>query len=400
MDYQMKRPNIALLTALDAQDRRSWSGTFYFIAQTLQKYCGDVSYLGPMSGGSEMLLGRALHTSAQLVTGKRFLFRHSRAVAKRYARIAQKRLTDKSFDVVIALSGATEIAYLQTALPVVLVEDANFPLLHGYHQHFSSLLTSSAQQVNEIQARGLARADLVLYSTSWAAQSAVNYYHVNPQKIQVVPFGANIERIPDREKVLTRKRSAYCSLLFVGVNWERKGGQIAFDALCELGRMGIDATLTVCGCMPPRNVRHPRMLVIPFLDKNDQEQCQRLEALYLRSDFLLLPTRNECFGIAACEASAFGLPVVTTHTGGVPEVVRNGENGFTLPYDASGQDYALLIARVYQNPVRYQQLIQTSRDAFEQRLNWDLWGMTTRSALERMLYRVRSPRVLAHHFSG
>ena len=50
---------------------------------------------------------------------------------------------------------------------------------------------------------------------------------------------------------------------------------LAFEALLELERRGIDAHLTVCGCVPPDRFRHPRMHVIPFLDKNVKAQRER-----------------------------------------------------------------------------------------------------------------------------
>ncbi len=383
----MTRLNIALLTAQDASDRRSWSGTYYYIAEALQKHCGDVSFIGPIDAFREMLPGRLTHTGAQLLLRKNFAFRHTYAVSKHYAKVATKRLATHSFDVIIALSGATEMAFLETDVPIVLVEDANFAVLHNYHQHFSSLLESSLHQLNDIQARGIRKARLLLYSTRWAALGALDYYRADPQKVRVIPFGANLEHIPVRASALARTQSDRCRLLFVGVNWERKGGEIALETLIELEKLGIRAELTVCGCIPPKNIAHPGMKVIPFLDKNDEEQRKKLEALYMQADFFILPTRNECFGIAFCEANAFGLPVVTTMTGGVPEVVQHGENGFTLPYSARGDAYADLIATVYRDRASYQRLVQTSRLAFERRLNWDVWGEATRDALEEMLDR-------------
>jgi hypothetical protein len=74
-------------------------------------------------------------------------------------RIASERLACHPFDVVIALSGATELAFLQTDTPTVLIEDANFALLHNYHAHFSSLLESSAYQLHTLQAKGISKAD-------------------------------------------------------------------------------------------------------------------------------------------------------------------------------------------------------------------------------------------------
>jgi len=45
----------------------------------------------------------------------------------------------------------------------------------------------------------------------------------------IMPFGANFETLPPREIVEERKKSDRCKLLFVGTDWQRKGGDIAFE---------------------------------------------------------------------------------------------------------------------------------------------------------------------------
>ena len=385
MDNKIRRLNIALLTALDARDRRSWSGTYYYLTQALQKYCGEVSFIGPLSAFSEMFLGKITHKSAQLFLRKNFAFRHTYAVSKRYAKVADLRLSRQSFDVIFALSGATEIAFLRTNIPIVLVEDANFAVLFGYHQHFSYLLECSAHQIDDIQKRGISKAEMILYPTTWAAKAAIEIYHADKQKTHVIPFGANLERVPVKEKILAKRQSGQCRLLFVGVDWEHKGGDIALETLVALEKLGIIAELIVCGCIPPRGVTHPRMEIIPHLDKNDDSQREILEKLYTQADFFLLPTRNECFGIAMCEANAFGLPVITAKTGGVPEVIINGENGFVLPYSARGDIYAEIIAKTYKDVSQYSCLVKSSRAIYEERLNWDAWGIATKKVLFEMI---------------
>jgi glycosyltransferase involved in cell wall biosynthesis len=198
-------------------------------------------------------------------------------------------------------------------------------------------------------------------------------------------MGANLEEVPSKEMVLMRKRSERCHLLFMGVNWYRKGGDIAFETLLELEKMGIMAELTICGCTPPRQFVHERMQIFPFLDKNDPEQYNRLAQLYLEADFLLLPTRNECYGIVFCEAGAYGLPVITTQTGGVPEVIRDGENGFALPLAARGDEYARVIASIYQDDERYARLVRTCRAAYDERLSWDVWGKMMKTILNEVV---------------
>jgi len=185
--------------------------------------------------------------------------------------------------------------------------------------------------------------------------------------------------------VLAKKKSERCRLLFMGVGWERKGGAIAFETLLKLEEMGIEAELIICGTTPPSKFAHERMVVIPFLDKNDERQSKEIENLYAKSDFLLVPTRCDAYGHVFCEASAFGLPSITTNTGGVPEVVRNGENGYVLPYSARGSEYARIIAEIYQDDQRYIALVESSRNAFESRMNWDVWGSAVKQVLQNII---------------
>lgn len=56
-----------------------------------------------------------------------------------------------------------------------------------------------------------------------------------------------------------------------------------------------------------------------------------LEEVVGASDLFLLPSVSESFGMAALEAMASEVPVIATRSGGLPEVVTDGENGYLLP---------------------------------------------------------------------
>jgi len=57
------------------------------------------------------------------------------------------------------------------------------------------------------------------------------------------------------------------------------------------------------------------------------EQCG-VENIVCLGDLFLLPSNSESFGLAALEAMSCGVPVIGTKTGGLPEVVIDGENGY------------------------------------------------------------------------
>jgi N-acetyl-alpha-D-glucosaminyl L-malate synthase BshA len=56
-----------------------------------------------------------------------------------------------------------------------------------------------------------------------------------------------------------------------------------------------------------------------------------LEEVLGACDLFLLPSESESFGMAALEAMASEVPVIATNTGGLPEVVTEGETGYLLP---------------------------------------------------------------------
>ena len=396
---------IAFLTPMDPQDRRAWSGILFHTYQALQTYCGDVVSL-PTSE-SHANFKRKLYKKLRLLvkkyaaynpffsTGRKYFVCNYRiASARKFVKKVPAWLAANSFDVIVAPASTTEVAFVDADIPIVLVEDATFASLHNYYPQYSSLPRNAARDMNALSTKAIEKARLLIYASSWAAQSAIQDYGAEQKKVHVVPMGANFESAPPREIIREKRRSDQCRLLFVGFDWQRKGGDIAFETLLALEDMGIQAELTVCGCVPPGKYTHRRMKVIPYLDKNDPVQYHELEQLYLKSDFLLLPTRNECFGLVFCEANAFGLPVITTRTGGVPEVVRDGENGFLLPVSARGRAYAETIAGLYRDEQKYAQLVQSSRAAFDERLNWDTWGIAASRLITEML-REHLPEKLA-----
>ncbi|MCA9447996.1 MAG: glycosyltransferase, partial [Candidatus Omnitrophica bacterium] len=80
------------------------------------------------------------------------------------------------------------------------------------------------------------------------------------------------------------------------------------------------------------------------------------------------------YGIVFCEASAYGLPSITTDTGGVSGVVTNGVNGYTLPPEDRGEAYGKLIYQLLENRENYLELRTKTRLEYDTRLNWRVWG--------------------------
>ncbi|MCE5214505.1 MAG: glycosyltransferase family 4 protein [Methanobacterium sp.] len=355
------------------------------MAKALDKHCGDVYYLGPLPTRMERIT-RFFNNVSLKVFGKGYAYEHSILLSYAYARIIKTKLKEESFDVIFAPVASTELSLLSTDIPIIYTADATFSLISNYYpDYFSRQLKVSWEEGNYIEQSAIHKADLLLYPSYWAANSAINDYRADESKVNIIPYGANIDDYPPIEIILSKKKTDKCHLLFLGVDWERKGGDIAFETLLELDKLGINAELTICGCIPPDEFKHERMTIIPFLDKNDLVQNQKLQELFLKNDFLLLPSRTEAYGVVFCEANAFGLPAITTDTGGISGVIEEGINGYMLHLNARGKEYANLIKKLYEDEEKYYQLIKSSRKTFEEKLNWDSWGMKTKTLINQLL---------------
>lgn len=383
MEFTEKNLKIAFLTAEDPKNKSSWSGTNYSIARALQKHCGDVQYIGPINTNVNKITG-LLNRLSLLITKKGYEGGHSTLLSKRYAQIIKKRISKQDIDLIFAPAASAEIAYLETEIPVIYISDTTFHLLQNYYGDLSNVRDVSLREGNKIEKKAIKKSVLLIYSSRWAAESAIKDYGADKSKVHVLPFGANIEYVPLQEEVFKKKRSDKCRLLFLGVDWERKGGSIAFDALLELEKLGVESELTVCGCVPPEEFKHESLMVIPFLDKNDEKQGRELNQLLLENDFLILPTRGDCTPVVFCEANAFGLPVITTDTGGISSVICNGKNGYMLPLDAGGKDFAQIILEIYSDDEIYSKLIESSRKTFDESLNWDVWAIEVKKLIKNL----------------
>jgi hypothetical protein len=167
-----------------------------------------------------------------------------------------------------------------------------------YYPEFSNLSQESIKNGNRMEQSALSRCRLALYASDWAAKTAIDNYQVDDSKVKVVPFGANIERsrtLEDVNKVVRARPSGSCNLLFLGADWQRKGGQVAFRVAKELNIQGLRTELAVVGCEPEIDEPMPGFLnIFGFISKSMASGRNSLEELFASSHFLILPTRADC----------------------------------------------------------------------------------------------------------
>ena len=284
------------------------------------------------------------------------------------------------------------IAYLETDVPIVFWTDSTFSGLLEFYSEYKSLSPAAVQEGREAESEALRRCSAALYSSDWAAQSAVKDYDVDPAKVHTVVFGANIEGKLSRDSVqlaITKRSLSRCELLFIGKDWHRKGGDIAIDVAVELNKRGIPTRLRIVGVVPPATQHLPSCVeVIGFIDKANAEGRCQLEGMLLDATFLIQPSRAECYGLVFGEANSFGLPALASNIGGIPSAISPGVNGYLVQVGDRNQEvdrYCQTVIDCMRRPDLYYKLAMTSLEEYHTRLNWRVAIATAMKILSRFV---------------
>ncbi|QQR86120.1 MAG: glycosyltransferase family 4 protein [Flavobacteriales bacterium] len=366
----MPRPlTIAYVTTDDANDKRSWSGIHYHLAEELRKQGHRLVLIGPLQPQPLLFVLRAFNQITLRLFGKRFHYRDSPILSRAYAGIIAKRLRAANADVVLAPAGLAAIAKLKTDVPIIHFNDRSIAGAVGYHSILKDPFAWSLRQSLELEREALRNAALTVFTSDWAADGARKSEPSSASRIRVIPMGANLGQVPAPEQRVFPPE--VLKLLMIGVQWENKGGPLALEVLRELARRGINAQLIVCGCDVPKEVTDKNVVREGFLSKSDPRQRARLEEHLRAADLFILPTRFEAYGIAFCEAAAYGVPALGSRTGGVPTIVLEGETGFLFNLDEGARAYADRIEQLVRDPATWQRMRTTARKRYEEHFTWE-----------------------------
>jgi glycosyltransferase involved in cell wall biosynthesis len=374
---------IAFATTADPLDVHTWSGIPSHMVACLKKQALTVDCLGPLVDKQSLYL-KLKRRAYRGFLGKRFLPERIPARLKNLSQQVARKLEGKNYDLVFS-SGSMELAYLDCKEPMAFWADATFAGMIDFYSAWTNLAQESIRDGNAAEQGALDKCKLAIYSSDWAARSAIEHYKINPAKIEVVSFGANLEcnrTLEDIDRLSRAKKQGACKLLFLGVEWIRKGGPLSLQVAEKLNEMGLPTELTIVGAIPPNpQSLPPYVKALGFISKSTEEGRHRIQELLQESQFLIMPSIAECTPIAFCEANSFGLPCLATNVGGIPSVIRNDVNGTTFALDARPEEYCKYIIQAL-DASRYRELAASSFNEYQTRLNWTTAGETVKKLLE------------------
>jgi glycosyltransferase involved in cell wall biosynthesis len=374
---------VVYATDINAANIHNWSGLAWYYRTMLEEAGCAVTTID-----KEVMqhpLPYKLETFfMQKVLRKQYSPRFNKRVSKFYGAYINNTVAPGS----IVLSPNTVVlAYLKKEIKKVLYADATFNSLLRLYPKYQELAAQCLRDGEEIDRQAIANADRLIYTSQWAADSAILHYGADPKKIFIVPFGANLDIVPSfdnvRASIRSRTQRKHLNLLFLGIDWVRKGGDYALQVVTRLNEQGFPATLHIVGAVNlPPTINFQFVVNHAYISKASPEGQQQLATLLSESHFLVLPTLADCTPVACSEAASYGVPCLTSDVGGLSSIVKNDVNGRTFPLNSFVDDAVSYITALIASEHDYRELCLSSHHTYESELNWKSVGTRIRQIMQ------------------
>lgn len=217
-------------------------------------------------------------------------------------------------------------------------------------------------------------ADKIFIMSTNIRRSLLTQYSCPKDKIVYVSAGSNVEHSED--KGLDGKDYSQKNILFVGLEWERKGGPELVEAFRKASLIHPDATLTIAGSSPKLKDKNIRV--------EGYVPLSRIGELYKEATVFCMPTKLEPFGIVFLEAMMYRLPIVATNIGAIPDFIEDGLNGYTVePGDSDSLASALIT--LLDCPEKRKDFGQAGYEIFREKYMWEKVAEKLKSNIGSMI---------------
>ena len=248
--------------------------------------------------------------------------------------------------------------------------DATLGEYFSHYRDFDAAKIDEAamHQALAAESNGYASSRKIMVMSKRCASYIVRHYDVLPDKIHIVPPGANIpERLllsldnrPERWRQIDIRKIV---IGFIGLYPERKGLPRIAKAVWLLRQSGYDVRLHVIGKCPPEIAYQDGITHFGLIDK--RLAMDRFIEIVSSVDVGCMLSRAENAGVALLEFLRMGVPIISTDVGGIPDILELGAGQLVSP-EISAHDLAQHIARLLDDP---DQIAALKQSAWRRRFN-------------------------------
>ncbi len=204
-------------------------------------------------------------------------------------------------------------------------------------------------------------------------QSLVEQYGIDGNQVSCVCAGSNVD---PSQVALENDDYSNKTILFVGLDWERKGGPSLLKAFEIVAAEEPSARLIIVGCHP--TVTHPNVQVLGRVSRDEVKRQMT------RATVFCLPTRVEPFGIVVVEAFHHRLPVVATSIGALPDLVVDGLSGRLVAPD-DPRSLAAALTELLRDPAKCRRFGEHGHTIVREHYTWEAVGRKLRTGIMSVL---------------
>ena len=261
----------------------------------------------------------------------------------------------KKFDLPLVASYHTHLPQYLHHYGLGILEGFLWELLKGAHNQADLNLCTSTAMVEELTSHGIERADL------W--QRGVDTDLFQPHLAS-----------PEMRDRLSQGHPDSTLLIYVG----RLGAEKEIDRIKPVLEAIPNARLALVGDGPNRQALEEHFADTPthFVGYLRGEE---LASAYASADAFIFPSRTETLGLVLLEAMAAGTPVVAARSGGIPDIVTDGVNGYL--FDPADDEGAIAATKLLlERPEERETLRENARQEAER------WGWSAATQQLRNYY--------------
>jgi glycosyltransferase involved in cell wall biosynthesis len=323
------------------EDPACWSGSGYNFFRALRRF-----------GTIECAIGvEARNLVRYAIIARNFRFNRTEWVRSFYLDTSYYKALNSSIKV--ALSKHVPCTVIQIGSIYDASEACGVDACYSYHDgnvvqlinsgYLSARNCDKAKRVFEWERRVLSGHRKVFTMSEYLRRSFVEDYGLNPGSVINIGVGMNFS-FP--ENLHEKVAEEIFDFLYIGIDFERKGGPLLVEAFDRLSRGRPNVRLNIVGpkVMPVclRKMENKSIRFWGYLNKEVPEEKSKLNKLLRECHAFVLPSLYEPFGIAALEAMAYGMPVAATNAWAFPEMIRPGVNGALIERGSVDDLYAIL----------------------------------------------------------
>ncbi len=296
---------------------------------------------------------------------KEHFFKNVPAFRARSQRAASHfRKLHGSVDVVLQLGALFDSTWGEGSLPVVIYTD-NTTRISTRRPDAGRAPLKSAELLRWLEYEGQLyhRAAHVCVRAGLVRHSLLTDYGMPDERVTVVGGGVNFASLPSPVK---REPAAVPTVLFIGQDFYRKGGDLVLRAFAQARARIPDAQLLlVTGEAIPPDLPLEGVHVLPPTWQRDV-----ITDLYRQADVFVLPSRLETWGDVLLEAMAFGLPCIGVRGQAMEEIICHGETGW-LVFPEQADDLGDALTQLLSQPGLSRQMGEAARLHVASEFTWE-----------------------------